>query len=69
VKTSERALQLEPRKQAFVNDLGWSLLQAGRLEEAEKILARAVAMDASDELARENLRVCRQEISRATMKT
>jgi Flp pilus assembly protein TadD len=68
VKASERALELEPRKQAFVNDLGWSLFQAGRLAEAENVLARAVAMDASDDLARENLRACRQEISRTTMK-
>ena len=38
VAASERALQLEPENQKFVNDLGWSLLEAGRLEEAEKVL-------------------------------
>jgi Flp pilus assembly protein TadD len=32
-------------------------LEAGRLEEAEKVLERAVSMDPSDELARENLRI------------
>ena len=57
VAASERAVQLEPDNQKFVNDLGWSLLEAGRLEEAEKVLAQAVSMDPSDELARENLRI------------
>jgi len=57
VVASERAVQLEPDNQKFVNDLGWSLLEAGRLEEAEKVLAQAVSMDPSDALARENLRI------------
>lgn len=57
VAASERAVQLEPDNQRFVNDLGWSLLEAGRLKEAEKVLAQAVSMDPSDELARENLRI------------
>ena len=59
VAASERAVQLEPDNQKFVNDLGWSLLEAGRLEEAEKVLAQAVSMDPSGELARENLRICK----------
>lgn len=59
IAASERAVQLEPDNQKFVNDLGWSLLEAGRLEEAEKVLAQAVSMDPSDELARENLRICK----------
>jgi Flp pilus assembly protein TadD len=59
IAAAERALQLEPENQKFVNDLGWSLLAAGRLEEAGKMLERAVSMDPSDELARENLRFCR----------
>ncbi len=58
VEMSQRALKLEPDRQALANDLGWSLFQAGRLEEAEEILMRAVDMDCSDELARENLRLC-----------
>ena len=56
VAASERAIELEPGNQRFVNDLGWSLLLAGRLEEAGVVLERAVSMDPSDELARENLR-------------
>jgi tetratricopeptide (TPR) repeat protein len=62
VASSERAVQLEPDNQIFVNDLGWSLFEADRLEEAERILQRAAAMDPSDELARENLCACRAEL-------
>jgi len=52
-------LELEPDNQKLVNDLGWSLFQAGRLKEAEEVLLKAVAMDPADELARENLRLCK----------
>ena len=65
VAASERALHLEPDNQKFVNDLGWSVLEAGRAAEAEKILKRAVSMDPSDSLAAENLRWCREKISNA----
>jgi len=64
VAASERALQLEPDNPKLVSDLGWSLLQAGRLEEAERMLERAVSMDPSDELARENLRICKAEVAK-----
>jgi Tfp pilus assembly protein PilF len=59
IEASQRALKLEPDRQDMTNDFGWSLFEAGRLEEAEEVLLRAVAMDPSDELARENLRICR----------
>jgi len=68
VRPSEQALEIEPRNQAFANDLGWALLQSGRLREAENMLERAVSMDASDELAQENLRFCREKISEARTK-
>jgi Flp pilus assembly protein TadD len=68
VRASERALELEPNNQALVNDLGWVLFEAGRLLDAEKMLERAVSMDQTDELARENLRVCRARISKPTTK-
>ncbi len=64
VAASERALQLEPDSQQLVNDLGWSFFEAGRLEEAERMLDRAVSMDPSDELARENLRICNAQIAK-----
>ena len=69
VAASERALQLEPENQKFVNDLGWSLLEAGRLEEAEKVLDRAVSMDPSDELARENLRISKAKSEQRQKRT
>lgn len=58
VQASRRAVELEPQSQQFVNDLGWSLLEAGDLIEAKETLERAVEMDPQDELARENLRRC-----------
>ena len=64
VAASERALELEPGKQEFVNDLGWTLCEAGRFEEAERMLERAVSMDPSEKLARANLRICRERMSR-----
>jgi len=64
VAASERALQLEPGSQKLVNDLGWSLFEAGRVGEAERMLERAVSLDPSDALARENLRLCRAKTSR-----
>ena len=58
VQASRRAAELDPANQEYVNDLGWSLLEAGNLIEAKSTLERAVAMNPSDELARENLRYC-----------
>jgi Flp pilus assembly protein TadD len=58
IAASRAALALEPNNQKFVNDLGWSLFQAGVIDEARAVLERAVAMDPSDELATENLRIC-----------
>ncbi|MFO7728922.1 MAG: tetratricopeptide repeat protein [Desulfonatronovibrio sp.] len=63
VEASQRALELEPDSQELVNDLGWSLFEAGRLDEAREVLMRAVDMNPLDELARENLRVCLLELS------
>jgi Flp pilus assembly protein TadD len=59
IKASRKALELEPENQNLINDLGWTLFEAGRLEEAEEVLLKAVAVDPSDELARENLRLCK----------
>ena len=59
IEASQRALELEPDNQKLINDLGWSLFQAGRFKEAEYVLLRAVAMDPSDELARGNLSLCK----------
>jgi len=64
VAASQRAVQLEPDNQRFLNDLGWSLFEGGQFEEAERTLQRAAAMDPWDALAGENLRVCRAQLSR-----
>lgn len=64
IAASRRALELEPANQRFLNDLGWCLLEAGRLSEAKETLARAVAMDPDDQLARENLRFCKTKLAR-----
>jgi len=56
IAANQRALELEPENQKLVNDLGWTLFQAGLVMQARETLERAVAMDPSDGLARENLR-------------
>jgi protein O-GlcNAc transferase len=61
IAAARAAVELEPDRHDLMSDLGWSLIQAGRLEEAEATLERAVALDPTDELARENLRLCRIE--------
>ena len=58
ISASRVALALEPDNQKFVNDLGWSLYQAGSIEEARTVLEHAVSMDKNDKLAAENLRIC-----------
>ena len=58
---SRTACEIDPDNQNLVDDLGWSLYQAGQLEEARQVLERAVAMNPSDELAAENLRICRRD--------
>jgi tetratricopeptide (TPR) repeat protein len=58
ISALETALELDPENQEYMNDLGWSLFESGRLAEAKRMLTRAVEMDPTDELARENLRIC-----------
>ena len=57
-RASRAALALEPGNQRFVNDLGWTLCEAGRLQEACAVLRKAVDMDKKDALAAENLKIC-----------
>jgi tetratricopeptide (TPR) repeat protein len=64
VAANQRAMELEPKNQELVNDLGWTLFRAGRLVQARETLERAVSMDPTDELAAENLRLCMREINR-----
>lgn len=64
VAAYEKGLALDPNSQQLTNDLGWSLYESGRLERARDLLLRAASMDSSDELARENLRICQQALSK-----
>jgi tetratricopeptide (TPR) repeat protein len=66
VTASVQALELEPENQELVNDLGWSLFEAGRVEDARSYLEQAVAMDPGDPLAAENLRICREALQGQT---
>jgi len=63
VAAANRAIELEPSKQEFVTDLGWTLFLAGRLREAEEALERAVSMDPANNCARNNLRMCKNKLS------
>src|SRR5437588_4308913 len=56
ISASQAALAVEPDNQKFVNDLDWSLYQPGRIEESRTVLEQA--MDKTDSLAAENLRIC-----------
>jgi tetratricopeptide (TPR) repeat protein len=62
IAASERAVELDPEKQEYVSDLGWTLYLARRFEEAENVLARALVMDTSNELTSENLRLCQKAL-------
>ncbi len=66
IAASKAALALDPENQKYVNDLGWSLFEADLLVEARQVLKRAVAMDQSDDLARENLRYCNEALADGT---
>ncbi len=62
ITASKEALEIEPDNPEFVNDLGWSIFQAGRFEEAREVLRKATDMDPNYNLARENLKICKQAI-------
>lgn len=64
LESARKAAQLEPDHQPTINSLGWSLYEAGRLEEAEKVLLKATEMNSKDHCARNNLRICREALSK-----
>ena len=66
IAASEAALELDPENQKYINDLGWSMFEAGFLDKAKQVLERAVAMDPSDDLSCENLRLCTEAIANGT---
>ncbi|MFC1705860.1 tetratricopeptide repeat protein, partial [Planctomycetota bacterium] len=62
IVSSRAALALEPDRPTLLNDLGWSFLQAGEPAQALPLLERAVALDGTDKLSAENLRLCRESL-------
>ena len=56
IRKERRAVELEPDNYLHLNDLGYSLLEAGFLEEAETILKKSISLaPAQYEFARNNL--------------
>ena len=53
-----QAVELDPDSYLHLNDLGWSLYEAGKLDEAEAALRRSIALAPDDyEYARNNLEI------------
>ncbi len=56
IRKERRAVELEPSNYRHLNDLGFSLLEAGLLEEAETVLKRSISLAPPEyEFARNNL--------------
>ena len=63
------AVQLCPDNHVYMNDYGYTLFEAGRLEQALNVLRQAVAMNPDYELARNNLRLCEKALRRTRSST
>jgi tetratricopeptide (TPR) repeat protein len=58
---ARKTVELDPENHRHLSDLGWSLVEAGHLEEAETVLEKAVALSPADyELAKGNLKELRR---------
>ena len=58
IRKGRRGVELEPDNHLYLNDLGYSLLEAGFLEEAEAILKKSISLAPSAyEIARNNLKL------------
>jgi tetratricopeptide (TPR) repeat protein len=56
IRKEWRAVELEPDNHLYLNDLGYSLLEAGLLEEAESVLKRSISLAPPEyQFARNNL--------------
>lgn len=60
---SRRATELAPDTAAYVNDLGYTLLEQGEFQQARVLFEHALRLDPCFELARENLRLCSEAAS------
>jgi tetratricopeptide (TPR) repeat protein len=69
IAKARRAVELDPVSHILLNDLGWTLYQAGYPEEAEATLAKSLSLAPSDyELARNNLEEVREAMRLAKIK-
>ena len=70
VAHARRAVELEPEHHIHLSNLGWSLMEAGLLDEAEQVLEKAVALSPPDDhLAKNNLADLRSQRRKARGKT
>ncbi len=61
VEEAKLAVELDPDNYLYLTDLGWSLVEAEKLDEAEIVLEKAVSLSPPDyELARNNLEELRR---------
>jgi Flp pilus assembly protein TadD len=58
---SRRATELAPDTAAYVNDLGYVLMEQRMFQEARVLFEHALRLDPSHDLARGNLRLCYEE--------
>lgn len=69
IAKARRAVELDPVSHILLNDLGWTLYQAGYREEAEATLAKSVNLAPLDyELARNNLEEVREAMRPAKIR-
>lgn len=70
IEAYRRAIELDPTDHRWSNDLGWTLANDGRLEEARELLLRAIELSGGDdELPRENLRIVERQIREGANRT
>ena len=58
IRKGRRSVELEPNNYFHLNDLGYSLLEAGLFKEAETVLKRSISLAPPEyEFARNNLKL------------
>lgn len=65
LREARKTVELDPENHVYLSDLGWSLMEVEKYEEAREVLERAVAAAPPDyELARGNLEELRRRMNR-----
>ena len=52
---ARKAVEMEPDNAVYLGDLGWALIDAGHLDEAEAPIRRAIALAPGETMAEGNL--------------